>query len=257
MDRATQLELNAINRRFYAAIASEWSDKRKHPWPGWQRVLHVLQARLAAHGGERHSARVLDLGCGDGRLWEFLRERVPGLAYLGVDASRELLEHAHARAPSPDCAWLEADFVAQSLPQPVLEARYDLICLFGVLHHVPSQARRVQLLRELAARLDTDGVLALTLWRLDEDPRFASRRVRFEDYNRSAELPIALEQLEPGDTLLRWGTHNAPPRYCHFPDPTQTHNLIRDSGLCLLERFRADGHANRMNEYLLLTAAHK
>ena len=254
MDSATQLELNAINRRFYAAIAPEWSDTRKRPWPGWERVLSAMRARSAADSG---GLRVLDLGCGDGRLWPFLRERAPGLQYLGIDASAELLALARAREPSPHCTWLQADFIAQPLPQPALEAHHDLICVFGVLHHVPSQARRAQLLRELAALLRADGVLAVTVWRLDEDPRFSSRRMRFEDYNRSAEHPIALDQLEPGDTLLRWGAHNAPPRYCHFPTPALLQTLVEVSGLRVLERFRADGHEDRMNEYLLLTTAHK
>jgi tRNA (uracil-5-)-methyltransferase TRM9 len=254
MDSATQLELNAINRRFYAAIAPEWSDKRKHPWPGWERVLAALPS--AANSGR---PRVLDLGCGDGRLLAFLTQRLPDVEYLGIDASAALLERARMREHSTRAAWLEADFITQPLPELARKPRYDLICVFGVLHHVPAHARRVQLVRELASLLCKGGVLALTFWRLDEDPRFASRRVRFEDYNRSAEHPIALDQLEPGDSLLRWGERerDAPPRYCHFPSQEHTQALIAGSGLHLLERFRADGHRNRMNEYALLTSAHK
>jgi SAM-dependent methyltransferase len=255
MDSATQLELNAINRRFYAAIASEWSGKRKHPWPGWERVWNALPAerRAAMSGG----LRVLDLGCGDGRLLAFLTQRASDVDYLGIDASAALLERARKRELAARSTWLEADFIMQPLPESALETQYDLICVFGVLHHVPAHERRVQLVRELASLLRDRGTLALTFWRLDEDPRFASRRVRFEDYNRSAQQPIALDQLEPGDTLLRWGDRDAPPRYCHFPGSEHIQALIETSGLHMLERFRADGHQNRLNEYVLLTAAHK
>lgn len=249
MDRATQLELNAINRRFYAAIAPEWSDKRKHPWPGWERVVRALPA---ARSGKH---KVLDFGCGDGRLMTFLAERLPALDYVGLDASAALLARARARAHAAEHTWLEADFVANGLPKRVTHTQYDLICVFGVLHHVPARALRLQLVRELAALLCERGVLALTFWRLDEDPRFASRRVRFADYNERAHSPIALDQLEPGDTLLRWGEQDAPPRYCHFPSPEHTAPLIEASGLRELERFRADGHRDRMNEYVLLTTA--
>jgi len=252
MDRATQLELNAINRRFYAAIAPEWSDKRKRPWPGWARVLSRLrELRPAAESG---TLRVLDLGCGDGRLAAYLSDHVPQLDYLGVDVSAPLLERARARAPQQ--RFLEADFLSTPLAALSGAGAHDLVCVFGVLHHVPGYAQRLQLLRELAALLDARALLALTVWRLDEDARFASRRVRFEDYNRSAAQPIALDQLEPGDTLLRWGSGDAPPRYCHFPDRSELDALIGASELRELERFRADGHGDRMNEYVLLTTPH-
>jgi hypothetical protein len=122
-----------------------------------------------------------------------------------------------------------------------------------VLHHVPGSAQRIELVRELGAQLTPGGHLVFTVWRLNEDPRFASRNIAFTDYNRSADEPIALEQLEPGDHLLRWD-QAAVPRYCHFPEDRELAQLIARSGLEEHERFRADGHLNRMNEYVVLRA---
>ena len=94
--------------------------------------------------------------------------------------------------------------------------------------------------------------MVFTVWRLDEDPRFASRVVAFESYNQSAEELLDLEQLEPGDTLLRWDDQAESPRYCHFPDAAELSQLIAATGLVECERYRADGHLSRMNEYVVL-----
>jgi hypothetical protein len=94
--------------------------------------------------------------------------------------------------------------------------------------------------------------LVLTVWRLDEDPRFDSRIIDIEQYNQSAGEPIDPSQLEAGDRLLGWDGKPCP-RYCHFPDEAELSQLISSTGLALRERFRADGHQNRMNEYVVLT----
>jgi tRNA (uracil-5-)-methyltransferase TRM9 len=247
MDRATQLVLNSINQRFYAAIAHEWSDTRKHPWPGFERIaLHMPQTPLL---------RVLDVGSGDGRFAHYLAERAAEqtLDYLGCDASPALLAHARARELGAQVRFQQLDFVTESLPAALGDERFELICVLGVMHHVPSHERRAQLIRELATQLAPNGLLALTFWRLIDDPRFASRVIPFAQYNLTAEEPIALDQLESGDTLLRWGNAGAPPRYCHFPDMDSCEQLLAASALRIVGRFHADGRGGRLNEYVLLS----
>jgi SAM-dependent methyltransferase len=246
MDRATQLALNRINQRFYARIADQWSHKRKHAWPGFERIL-------AAVRGE--PLQVLDVGCGDGRFAQFLSDRASGeVTYLGIDNSPALLDHAQRRALGPSFRFAQLDFVGSPITDQLGDARFQLIALFGVLHHVPGSLQRAALVRALAERLAPGGRLVFTVWRLDEDPRFAARNIVFTDYNRDADEPIDLEQLEPGDHLLRWDDQAAAARYCHFPDSAELTQLIAQTGLQECERFRADGHLHRMNEYVVMRA---
>lgn len=245
MNRATQLALNRLNQRFYAQIAEQWPHKRKHPWSGFQRV----HEHLAAHSGENS---VLDLGCGDGRFAQFLADRRADCRYLGLDNSPALLDVAARRTLPESFSFKPADFV-ETPPRELLHDRqFQLIVLFGVLHHIPGSEQRRTLLRELVQHLAPSAHLVFTVWRLDEDPRFASRVVAFETYNQSAEARLDLEQLEPGDTLLRWDEQSETPRYCHFPDAAELSQLIAATGLSECERYRADGHLNRMNEYVVL-----
>jgi hypothetical protein len=101
------------------------------------------------------------------------------------------------------------------------------------------------LLAQLAQLVAAGGTLALTFWRLDRDPRFAKRLRAFADYD----LPEA--DLEPGDYLLGWSTAG-PPRYCHFPDASETEALIASAHWPVHARFQADGRGNALNEYVLL-----
>ena len=244
MNRATQLALNRINQRFYARVADQWSHKRKHAWPGFERVL-------AAVGGD--TQHVLDVGCGDGRFAQFLCERAPGeRSYLGLDSSASLLARAARRALGPAFRFHEHDVVTRPVAEGLGQGRYQLITLFGVLHHVPGRRQRAALVQALAQRLVRGGRLVFTIWKLDEDPRFQALTIPFEDYNRGAQESLDLAQLEPGDRLLRWDARADTPRYCNFPAASELSQLIAESELEECERFRADGHLSRMNEYVVL-----
>jgi len=253
VDEKTRARLDAINHDFYDAFAEEFSATRDHPWAGWDRVT-------AAPG--EGALRVLDVGCGNGRFATFLEERTPGpIVYLGVDANEVLLTQARRRPRGGRASLdferyelLSARFRTEPPPGP-----YDLIVLFGVLHHVPSFEARRALLSLLGGLLAAGGRLVVTLWRFAEDERLQKRILPWRDYNARARHPIDRSQLEPGDHLLRWGAGGgaaAPPRYCHFHDDAETEELIRrvegsGLGLSLSERFRADGKSGELNEYLV------
>jgi len=253
MDRATQIALNRVNHTFYECIAPEWSQARNAPWPGFARVLAHIETQDEQRADAPSTLRVLDVGAGDGRFAAYLKDTWRGsVDYCGVDASSELLAYAQQRQLGPGWRFVQRDFIELPPSAALPAGPFELVAVFGVLHHVPARAARCELVRELATRVGQAGVLALTFWRMPDDPRFASRVVPWEQYNAAASSPIALQQLEPGDTLLRWGNGSGPPRYCHFPSPAETEALIAATGLQLVERFRADGCGDRLNEYALL-----
>ena len=248
MNEATVQALNALNRAFYAVNADEWQAKRAEPWPGFARVL---EAALARSGGA--PLRVLDVGAGDGRFGEFLCERSVELQYTGVDASAELLARAAARTLTTRCKLVHADVVEEPQWLPALGLPpQSLVTLFGVMHHVPSLALRKQLLATLAQALAPNALLAVTFWRLHHDARFSRRVVPFAAYNASAREPIPESEFERGDSLLGFGEHDGPVRYCHFADDAEIEALVAASGLSVTQRFRSDGRGGALNDYLLL-----
>lgn len=250
MKQATVDRLHALNARFYSEHAAEFSATRERPWPGVARALS-----LAVPAGTAVQARVLELGCGNGRALPALRGRFgAGLRYLGLDSSEPLLAIARERWGNPGVRFELADFVGAPAEQVLPEDCHELVLMLGVVHCVPSERLRRALLEAAAARVAPGGALVFTVWRYDRDPRFSARRLAPERW--SALVPeLDGRDLEPGDELLGFGPDPQVVRYCHFPGDAELARLTADLPLPLHARFLADGASQQLNEYLILRAA--
>lgn len=233
MDDATIRRLNALNRQFYAVVADEFDATRGQAWAGWERAAPYFGA----------PASVLDVGCGNGRFGVFLREKVGALAYHGMDSSAALLDHA--RVSLPDARLEERDIVEH----PPDAGAYDLVALFGVLHHLPGADRRLAFMRTLADRVAPGGLLVFTAWRFYEYPRFRERIAAWD-----AVLDAGM-RVEAGDYLLDWRRGERALRYCHYVDDAEADRLIAAAGgggLNVVTRYRADGFTGDVNLYVIL-----
>jgi SAM-dependent methyltransferase len=205
---------------------------------------------------------VLDLGCGNGRLARFLEERWRDrFGYLGIDTSRALLDLAAARRWAADCRFMRHDLLAEELPAELPGQPFDLIAVFGLMHHVPGAAHRSALLRRAAQRLTAGGLLAVSFWQFGDRQRFRQRVVPWEEYNRTAEQPIDTSDLEPGDRLLTWGpnpvddSRTAVVRYCCWTPPEEADRLLDRLPLEVVAQYSADGRDGDQNLYRLLSAS--
>lgn len=229
MNEATIERLLALNRTFYEATADEFNQTRGQPWPGWHVVLPHLPPVV----------RVLDVGCGNGRFGRFLAQASASrVLYTGVDSNPRLLDHARHALADLDARLIECDILRDPLP----DGPFDLIGLFGVLHHVPGGGTRRALVARLAERLSPGGLLFFSAWRFYDFERFR-RRV----------APWPAEwSAEPGDYLLEWRRGERALRYCHHIDAAEHGTLIAASGLREITTFCADGESGESNRYTLL-----
>ncbi|KKU78747.1 MAG: putative S-adenosylmethionine-dependent methyltransferase [Candidatus Peregrinibacteria bacterium GW2011_GWA2_47_7] len=85
----------------YSAIAEEFDETRKAPWPEfedlWNRALRRTSERPIS---------LLDVGCGNGRLLNFLPK--DAVEYHGVDNSRALLTFAKKHHPKAKFRYADA-----------------------------------------------------------------------------------------------------------------------------------------------------
>lgn len=104
----------------------------------------------------RPGSRVLDAGCGPGRLGAVLHER--GHTVVGVDADPALIEAAEADHPGP--RWLvadlaELDLAAMGEPEP-----FDAAVLAGNVLVFVTPDTETDVLRRVAAHVVPDGFVA-------------------------------------------------------------------------------------------------
>jgi SAM-dependent methyltransferase len=81
---------------------------------------------------------VLDVGSGTGRAVARLRTSLPDCRVLGIEPVAALRSVGHANGV-PESHLIHGDVTKLEMP----DRSYDLVCEFGVLHHVPDSRRAV------------------------------------------------------------------------------------------------------------------
>lgn len=156
------------------------------------RALRPAHERLTALCVARGFSRVVDIGCGTGRLSGMLAAR--GLAVTGVDASPAMLAHA-AGKPRKENSPL---FVRGGIPLPFPARSFDAAVLSLVLHESDEEPETL-----LAEALRVAPVCLVLEWRMPERnldlpgqllvhaiERFAGKRhyARFRNFTRGGYL---------------------------------------------------------------------
>jgi trans-aconitate methyltransferase len=192
---------------------TEWDAKgysERNSLQRWLAEEHL--AKLELDGTER----VLDIGCGDGRITAEIAQRLERGSVLGIDASTHMIDFARARFARPEhpnLAFAAGD--AAALPY---RGEFDLVVSFNALHWVRDQKAA---LRGIRAALKPTGRAFLEF--VPEGPRKCLEDV-IEDTRRAR----------------RWAScfiGHTPP-YIHVT-PEEYRRLALDSGL-YVERLRRE-----------------
>ena len=248
MNENTIQRLNTINREFYQVTAESFSQTRGKAWPGWKILLPYFNFEAK---GKPYS--VLDVGCGNGRFGVFMAEYLEAsVIYCGLDNNATLLQFAGDALPSS--AKLVATVERRDVVlDPPTTGEYDLVAMFGLIHHIPGYENRQAFMRQMAARVKLGGFLVFACWRFYEFERFKNRVIAWPDDLTSV--------VESHDYLLDWRRDDVgdpgefAQRYCHYVDNDEHAALIAASGLQAVHTFRADGFTNTVNQYTLLKRA--
>jgi tRNA (cmo5U34)-methyltransferase len=121
------------------------SDQIPHRTEGEGVVLELLPAT---------TKKILDIGCGDGRLMALVKLGRPQARGIALDFSPVMLEAARRRfADAPDIEVVEHDL---ALPLPDL-GRFDAIFSCFAIHHL-TDVRKQGLYREIFGALEPGGI---------------------------------------------------------------------------------------------------
>jgi trans-aconitate 2-methyltransferase len=134
---------------------TEWHASDYSRQSGLQQAMAEEQLGLLTLEG---AERILDVGCGDGRITAAIAARAPRGAVLGVDPSRDMVAFASSHFGPPAQANLRFE-VADVCHLPYRE-EFDLVVSFNALHWVPEQGAALASIR---AALKPEGQALLRL----------------------------------------------------------------------------------------------
>jgi SAM-dependent methyltransferase len=90
---------------------------------------------------------ILDVGSGTGRALKYLKDRKPNLRLVGVEPVRELREVGY-RNGLTETELVEGD----ATKLPFVGGEFDVVCEFGVLHHIKKPETAVAEMLRVAGR---------------------------------------------------------------------------------------------------------
>jgi SAM-dependent methyltransferase len=135
-------------------------------------------------------SRVLDAGCGPGRVGAVLHER--GHAVVGVDVDPVLIEAAEADHPGP--RWLVADLAELALPD---EEPFDGAVLAGNVMVYLAPETEAEVLRRVGAHVRDDGFVVTGF--------NVNRELSLDDFDRAvADAGLHLEHRFATWDLRAW-----------------------------------------------------
>jgi len=120
-----------------------WNGSAGHAWVAAQGLLDLmlkpfedlLVDMICAGSGHR----VLDVGCGTGKLLKSAEARFPGAKLVGVDAAIEMVKYAQTSNPTGTIQFQRA--TAEELPFP--NASFELVFSTMTFHHWSNQTKGI------------------------------------------------------------------------------------------------------------------
>src|SRR3989338_8482770 len=229
MDTATQKYLLDLVKSNYNEIAGGFSETRTNrSWP------ELLKLTEAIKDGDR----VFDVGCGNGRLLEMLKNK--NFEYLGLDNSQELIKIAKTKFPNR--TFLLGNVLELN---KVLEKNFDCIFCVAVLHHLPGRDLRVEALKQMRDKIKNGGKIIVTVWNLWSQVKFRKLILKY------AILKIlGNNKMDFADILFDWKNNQGQgisQRYYHAFTKNELKKIALGVGLKLEKLYH-----DRYNYYLIL-----
>ena len=232
MQPETISQLLKLNHQFYQTFAEHFSATRQQLQPGVVKVSETLP----------HKARLLDIGCGNGLLAAHLYRNGHTGPYTGIDTSSNLVEIARS-LEIPIAQFHTADLADPGWAADLPDGGFDYIFCFAVMHHLPGEKLRLDLLEQVNRLLSPDGRFILSNWQFLNSDRL---RERIEPWET---LGLSSSQVDHHDYLIDWRRGGHGLRYVHFFTNPELHNLADKAGLAVSGIFTSDGENGKLGLY--------
>jgi ubiquinone/menaquinone biosynthesis C-methylase UbiE len=221
MNKKLSLDLIKKTRDDYNKISTHFSSTRKYNWPEVADAIEGL--------GIKKDDKVLDLGCGNGRLFEALEKY--DIDYYGLDISEELVKIAKKTYP-------KGNFIASDLLKtPYKDNEFDVIASIATLHHIPSKKLRREALKEVYRIAKPGGKILISIWYFWNKPNYLGKILK-----SAIKRFYQKDNLEFGDFYSTWKTGKGEilaERYFHAWTKNELINNLKNIGFKKIKEINA------------------
>lgn len=182
MRKETALHLLEQTIADYNAIAPLFHQHR--PTEGLAHLRPLFQQTI------QPGQHVLDVGCGSGRVADFITEIKAFVE--GCDVSEHMV--AIAKREHPGLHFQQCSMLAL----PYKDQSFDVVIALASLHHIPSRVLRRTALQELHRVLRPDGTVIITTWNIHA-ARFWNMRLRW-----MIKKILRQHKMDGNDVLIPW-----------------------------------------------------
>jgi ubiquinone/menaquinone biosynthesis C-methylase UbiE len=224
------------SQKVYDNIAFEFSKTRHGFWSDLNFLIDYV----------KKGQKVLDLGCGNGRLLNVLRDK--DICYVGVDNSEKILLEAQKQYPEYKDKFWKAD----ALNLPFIDDEFDIIFSIAVLQHIPSKEYRLKFLKECLRTLKKDGKIILTVWLVKTGSSYY-----YSIYNIINKIKsiFGISKIDFNDLIIPFkvdGKNNLGDRYVHAFSLKEFRNIFKSVGFKIEESgYTKDKKGKKRNLYIV------
>ncbi|MDP2642647.1 MAG: class I SAM-dependent methyltransferase [Candidatus Peregrinibacteria bacterium] len=180
MREKTAISLLKKVKKDYTEISEEFDKTRKTKWEEFDNFLKYIKDKNI----------VADVGCGNGRFYEFLKKHKT-TKYIGIDNNKKLLEKAKKEK---NAKFIKGDL----LKIPLKKESVNVVLEIASLHHIPSKKLREKAIKEVNRVLKKNGIFIVSVWNLFQP--------KYKKYIKKAFLRaiLTLGKYDFRDTFIPW-----------------------------------------------------
>lgn len=211
-------------REDYDEISEEFSVTRKTMWPELGDLDKYVKVR----------DKVLDVGCGNGKLFRFLMAK--NISYTGLDVSSKLIRIARENFKGECVQFKTFDGLNiecstfSALRLPAGWQGFDAIYCLATLPHLPGEELRLKFLENLRKVAKPGAKIIITCWNLWQ-ARFIRRQIDMVS-NLIIDKALGKDLYDWGDLYIPWHKQSGKivSRYYHAFTVSELNSILKKAG---------------------------